>query len=187
MEVKTLISPEEYLLEERKRRDEMFEYLDGYLIEMSGASLVHNRIVKNLLIALESRLAIEGLFEALASDMRVHNPVSNSFFYPDVVVIPQPPQLLDHHFDTVLNPQVIFEVLSESTADFDKGEKFEAYQTLPSLKEYVLISQKKGNLGVYQRLAEREWKYSWFAEIESSLSLPSLSLEIPLSEIFKGV
>lgn len=187
MEVKTLISPEEYLLKERENPNKKFEYLDGNLIEMSGSSLKHNRLVKNLLIALESRLANNGLYEALVSDIRVHNPVSNSYFYPDVVVLPNPPQLLDDHFDTVTNPRVIIEVLSDSTADFDKGEKFSAYQTIPSLQEYILISQKEVKLGIYQRLSEREWKYTWFAELEAALPLPSLSLEIPLSEIYKGV
>ncbi|MDX1908815.1 MAG: Uma2 family endonuclease, partial [Bacteroidia bacterium] len=149
--MKTL-TPQEYLARERSRRREegMYEYIQGNLIEMGGVSLIHNRIVGNLHVFIAARLRELG-FEVWQSDLRVTNPALDTYMYPDIVITQDEPVFADSGLDMITNPLLIVEVLSDTTEAYDRGEKFERYRSIPSLQEYVLVSQKKPLIESYYR------------------------------------
>ena len=109
---------------------------------MSGASRSHNRITVDITIQLGNQL-IDSACEVFASEMRVRTSPEVSYFYPDIIVVCGEPRFEDDTFDTLLNPIIVIEVLSPSTAAFDRGEKFEQYKQIASLEEYILISQDR--------------------------------------------
>lgn len=176
------LTPEEYLALER-RAEQKSEYVDGAVFAMSGASLRHNTIVANVIVELGRQLRGRDC-RVLASDMKVRVPDSRRFFYPDVSVVCGEPQFHDERSDVLLNPTLIVEVLSESTAAFDRGDKFQAYQQLESLKEYLLISQDKKVVEQYVRQTRDVWSYTATVGLESSLSLPSIECTLSLGATY---
>lgn len=179
------LSPEEYLTLERQA-DYKSEYFNGVMYAMSGASLNHNKIVANIIAELVPQLRGRPC-SALSSDIKVRMPDSRKFFYPDVSVVCGEPQFHDQRNDVLLNPILIIEVLSESTEAFDRGKKFQAYQRLESLQEYILISQSKPVDEQYVRQSEATWKYTAAIGLESSLSLPSIECTLNLSAVYDKV
>ncbi len=182
--VQTYLTPEEYLAFERKATTK-HEYLNGQIVAMSGASFAHNFITANTTGQLYNQL-MDGECRVAASDMRVKVPQTGSYFYPDVVVVCGEPRAEDDTFDILLNPTVVVEVLSPSTEAYDKGEKFEHYQQIASLKEYILISQGKIHVEHYCRQASG-WMQTEFRELEDVLSLFSISCELRLQDIYRRV
>ena len=179
------LSPEEYLALERQA-DEKSEYFDGVVYAMSGASLNHNKIVANVIAELVQQLRGRPC-SALPSDIKVRMPDSRKFFYPDVSVVCGEPQFHDQRNDVLLNPILIIEVLSESTEGFDRGGKFQAYQRLESLQEYILISQNRPVVEQYVRQSQAIWQYTAAIGLESSLSLPSIECTLNLSTVYDKV
>ncbi|MDT4897878.1 MAG: hypothetical protein QOH25_2955 [Acidobacteriota bacterium] len=179
------LSPEEYLALERQA-DDKSEYFDGMVYAMSGASLNHNKIVANVIAQLVQQLRGRPC-SALPSDIKVRMPDSRKFFYPDVSVVCGEPQFHDERTDVLLNPILIIEVLSESTEAFDRGGKFQAYQRMESLQEYILISQNRPVVEQYVRQSEAVWKYTAAIGVESSLSLPSIECTLSLSTVYDKV
>lgn len=175
---------EDYLAAER-RAIEKSEYFDGSVYAMSGASFEHNAIVANLITALKTRLR-RGSCRVYPSDLRVATPNRRRYFYPDVTVVCGQAQSADEVADTLLNPTLLFEVLSDSTAAYDRGRKFLAYQTIPSLQEYVLVAQDEPRLECYRRQADG-WLYTQVAVLDGGLRLQSLELELPLAEVYEDV
>jgi Uma2 family endonuclease len=176
------LTPEEYLTIERQA-EERSEYVDGVMYAMSGASFKHNVIVANLIIEIGQQLKGRDC-RALPSDIKVRMPDSRKFFYPDVSVVCGEPQFHDERSDVILNSTLIVEVLSESTAAFDRGEKFQAYQQLDSLREYLLVSQDKIFIEQYVRQAREKWTYIAMVGLESSLALPSVECTLSLKAIY---
>lgn len=163
------------------------EYKAGELIDMAGASLNHNRIASNVLRELGNRLKGKPC-EAVGSDMRV-KAADDRYCYPDVTVFCGGPQFdpLDRN-RSLANPSVIVEVLSPSTEAADRGEKFFGYILLPSLKEYVLVSQHRPRIETFIRQPEGSWLVGHFVEgLSASLLVRSLNVEIPLSEVYANV
>ena len=185
----TYLTPEEYITLERKAVPDAetvrSEYINGEIINMSGASRAHNLITINISTALHSRLRGSGC-ETYANEMRVSTPSTNSYFYPDVVVVCEEPRFGDDVFDTLLNPIVIVEVLSPSTEAYDRGEKFAHYRQLTSLQEYVLVVQDQIRVEHYRR-QERQWIFTDFEKHDEILPLPSIECELPLREIYERV
>ena len=178
--VQTHLTPEEYLAWERKAPFKN-EYLSGQILAMSGATFAHNLITGNIFNGLYNQL-IEREYEVYISKMRVKaNPIT-SYFYPDVTVVCDDPRFEDDVFDTLLNPTVIVEVLSPSTAAYDKREKFESYKQIASLQEYILVWQDKVNVERHFRL-DMQWRTIEFQDIADVLSLASIRCELPLSHI----
>ena len=120
------------------------------------------------------------------SNMRMKTSAKGAYFYPDVVVFCGDPQFEDNVFDTLLNPTLVVEVLSPSTAVYDKGEKFRHYQELASLREYVLVSQDRVRVEHY-RLAKTQWVQAEFRAPEDVLSLASIGCELPLRDVYRRV
>lgn len=139
---------DEYLHHERSVETKS-EYYEGEAWPMVGASLTHIRIVRNLLNQLVQHFKATSM-EVLASDMRVRT--GTAYFYPDIVIVDGEPKLEDTNQDTLLNPLVIIEILSPSTEAFDRGNKFSAYRKLPSLQEYVLVSQDQPRVELFRRV-----------------------------------
>src|ERR1044071_310231 len=185
MQPNIYLSPEEYLALERQA-DDKSEYFDGVVHAMSGASLNHNKIVANVITELVQQLRGRPC-SALPSDSKVRMPDSRKFFYPDVSVVCGEPQFHDERTDVLLNPILIIEVLSDSTEGFDRGRKFQAYQRLESLHEYILISKDKPVVEQYVRQTEATWKYTAAIGRESSPSLPTIECTLNLSAVYDKV
>ena len=181
---RTYLTPEEYITAERKATLKS-EYLSGEIVALSGASDTHNLITVNTLNALYNQLADRGC-RVYASDMRVGISAGVSYFYPDIAVTCDKPRFEDDVFDTLINPQVIIEVLSTSTENYDRGEKFDRYQQLESLQEYILISQDQIRIEHYLRQGEA-WVPSDFSELEDVMPLPSIGAELSLLQVYRFV
>ena len=180
----TYLTPSEYLTWERKQPFKN-EYHNGQIIAMSGASRAHNRITVDITIQLGNQL-MDSECEVFASEMRVRTSPEVSYFYPDVIVVCGEPGFEDDTFDTLLNPILVIEVLSPSTAAFDRGEKFEHYKQIASLQEYILVSQDNVRVEHYH-CQETQWIHNTFQRLEDMLSLLSIECELPLRAIYRRV
>ena len=180
----TLITPEEYLARERKALEKS-EYRNGQIHAMPGASRAHNLITVNIPSELHFQLR-ERTCEVYSNDMRVKVSAAGLYTYPDVVVVCDEPRFEDNQFDILLNPTVLIEVLSPSTAAYDRGEKFASYQKLDSLCEYVLISQDRVRVKHYLR-QEDAWNLTEFHSLTDVLQLVSIECELSLQAIYAKV
>lgn len=181
---KKLLTPEEYLHAERLAAHKS-EYADGELFAMAGTSMFHNQIASNIIHAARTRLQGKPC-RVLGSDMRV-SPTGKYYYYPDVTIVCGQPKLLDAHQDTLLNAQVIFEVLSESTGDYDRGGKFVEYRKMVSLRDYVLVSQDQVFVEHHTRQPNGTWLLREFTQLTDQLPLGSVEISIPLAEVYEGV
>src|SRR5439155_9351117 len=121
------------------------------------------------------------------SELRVKTETTGLYTYPDVSVVCGRAQLLDERRDTLLNPAVIVEVLSDSTEAYDRGKKFEHYRQIPSLREYILVSQKEPRVEQFIRQPTGEWTLKEAAGLNAEIAIPSLGITLPLAEIFANV
>jgi Uma2 family endonuclease len=177
------ITPEEYLTAEREA-DFKSEYYRGEVLAMSGASRAHNLLVKNLIVGLDNRIG--DTCNVFPSDMRVHVPANGLYTYPDVSVVCGEEEYLDAaYLDTLLNPVVLIEVLSVTTAKNDRSSKFLLYKSIPSLQHYVLVESLRIGVAVYSRGEASSWMFQEYAGREAVLTLPALGLEVPLAEIYR--
>lgn len=176
---------EEYL--ELERHAEIrSEYLDGEMFALAGASLAHNEIVGNLQASLRRQLRGRGC-GVWANDLRIRVEASDLHAYPDVVVVCEPPKLVDDGSqDTLLNPQLIVEVLSPSTESWDRGGKFGHYRTVPSLTDYVLVAQDRVLVEHFGRQPDNRWLLTTANTLDSSLDV-GLGARLILTEIYERV
>lgn len=179
------IGPEEYLASERRAAFRS-EYHDGEMFAMAGGTRAHGLIGMNIGGELRQRLKSSGC-EVYGSDTRVKIPATGLYTYPDVSVVCPPVQLEDEHGDTLLNPVVIFEVLSDSTEAYDRGRKFEHYRKLVSLREYLLVSQNEAHVDHFARTDDGIWVLRDASGMEAVLRLKTIGCELPLSEIYAKV
>lgn len=179
------MTPEQYLEIERQAEYKS-EYHSGQMFAMAGASRPHNLIVSNLVREIGNRLKGKPC-ETYPSDMRVLVAATGLYTYPDVSVACEEPEFLDSKGDVLLNPLVIVEVLSDSTEAYDRGAKFALYQKLPSLKEYILVSQNTPQVERYVRQGKESWLYSRVDVLESEVALDTLGCRLPLPEIYDRV
>jgi Uma2 family endonuclease len=121
------------------------------------------------------------------SDMRLHIPVNGLYTYPDVMVVCGNKEFIDDKKDTLLNPGIVIEVLSPSTADYDRGTKFMLYRSIPTLQHYILIDSRSYHVEKYSKTKESSWVLTEFKDLAVNLVLENLPLEIPISEIYEGV
>lgn len=183
--LKPLLTPQEYLTRERKAEFRS-EYYRGEMFAMAGASYHHNRIQQNVARHTENQLD-GGPCEVLAADMRVKVNASGLYTYPDIIVLCDKPQFEDGVLDTLLNPRVLMEVLSESTEKYDRGEKFKHYRQLPSLQEYVLIAQEEALVERHVRQPDDTWLPTEFRGLPTTLEFASILVRIALTDIYRGV
>ena len=182
---KILLTPQDYLTLEREAEYKS-EYYKGEVFAFAGASLRHNLIAANALATVHSQLR-GGPCTAFASDMRITIPQTPHYCYADVVVVCGQPQLDDAFKDNLLNPILIIEVLSPSTESYDRGKKFESYQHIASLMEYVLVSQDRPRIEQFLRQTDsRQWLYSE-TSAEGVVTLASIKCELLLKDIYERV
>lgn len=178
-------TPEQYLEWERAAPVKS-EYFDGQIFAMAGASLEHNLITLN--IGGEVRQQLKGRpCLTFSNDMRVKVSESGLYTYPDVVVVCGERTFSDAVQDTLENPTVIFEVLSPTTEAYDRGAKFAQFRRLPSLQEYVVVSQTEFLVEQFVRQADGNWLFLEASGEAASVSLPTLAVTLPLSEIYDRV
>jgi len=179
---KTHLSSAEYLTLERKSEIRS-EYLDGDMVAMSGGSREHNLIVTNIVGELRTKLKGRPC-EVYPSNMRVKVSATGLYTYPDVVVVCGEPQFEDASVDTLMNPTVAVEVLSDSTESYDRGAKFGHYRKVASLIEYLLVSQRECKIEQYIRQPEGQWLRSQVTSHSGKIELPSIGCSLDLSEIY---
>ncbi len=175
----------EYLAFERKS-EERHELVNGEIRLMSGASREHNLIVFNLASILHDELH-DRPCEAYIVDMRVKIAANGVYTYPDASVVCGGPEFEDGIFDTLLNPNAIFEVLSKSTAAYDRGEKFTSYRNLPSLREYVLVSQDAPAVEHFVRLDDGAWRFNPVEGLDGEVQLVTTEARIRLKDLYRRI
>jgi Uma2 family endonuclease len=181
----TLLTPEEYLEIER-RAERKSEYFQGEMFAMAGASFAHVVIVGNLTHELKLRLKA-GPCGVYSSDLRLRVAPNGLYTYPDVMVICGGPQFADDRRDTVVNPVLIVEVLSESTEAYDRGKKFDQYRTLPSLREYLLVAQDAPRIEEWIRQPDDNWLMAETSGMDASIQLASMVCVLPLAGIYDQI
>jgi len=179
---KTFLTPEEYLEIERQAEFKS-EYYNGEMFAISGGSPKHNIITLNVSTALWAQLRHKACL-VFSSDVRLRVLPSGLYTYPEVMVVCGEPRYADDEKDTLVNPVVIVEVLSKSTRNYDRGEKFEFYRELTSVREYVTIAQHKPRLEQWTRQDQSHWLLTEFNEFDQSVHLASIDCVLELSEIY---
>jgi Uma2 family endonuclease len=182
---KTYLTPEQYLEIERKAEFKS-EYYQGEMFAMAGARWAHNLILLNLASELRQQLRSRPC-AATSSDMRVRVSGTGLYTYPDVVVVCGEPRFLDDRRDTLLNPNLIVEILSESTEAYDRGRKFEHYRSLESLSEYLLVSSERVSAELFTRRPDGRWLLTSAARLEDSITLESAGCQLTLSNLYEKV
>ncbi len=182
---KVEITPEQYLVAERQASFKS-EYFAGEVFAMAGASYAHNLIVANVIAELRQQLKKQAC-TVVPSDLRLWIESAEHYLYPDVTVVYGEPRFTDEHIDTLVNPRLIVEVLSKSTKDFDRGEKFTMYRTLPSFAEYILIAQDHHHVEHFARRTDGRWLLTDIDRLTDSISLVSIEGQLALAEIYDKV
>ena len=159
------------------------EYYDGQIFAMAGASLPHNDIAANLLSFIRPAIANRGC-RAFGSDLRVQTP-GGLFTYPDLSIVCGEPLIIQSRPDTLTNPIVLVEVLSDATRAYDRGQKFTLYKEIPTLREYVIVDQAEVLVEVF-RLADH-WAPERYESLDATLTFKSIDLAMPLREIYRQV
>ncbi len=179
------ISAKEYLEQERKAT-EKHEYYQGEIFAMSGASLEHVIISRNIMIELGNKLKGKPC-QPFGNDLRIHIPPNTLFTYPDLSIICGNPELTDDKFGTAVNPSVIIEILSSSTRNYDMGIKFKLYRDIPTLKEYILIDSENVYVEKHTRLADNNWLLTEIKNSNELLKIESVQVAVAVSDIYEGI
>ncbi len=188
---KNLTARQNYTLEEyaelEKSSEEKFEYYDGHIRCMAGAGKTHERIVGNMITALNIALRGRGC-GVYSSNLKVKVPAYPPYRYPDVTALCGEEifeKLLG--LDVLVNPSLIVEVLSDSTKSFDIGDKFTYYKSIESFTEYLLIDQDKPHIVLYTKQSADAWLHREFNSLDDKFYLPSLDCEISVADIYENV
>ena len=162
------------------------EYHDGEIIPMPGGSPDHNQITGNFYASLN--FAFRGQpYRVFMADLRLWIPDYRLFTYPDVMIVEEPLELLAGRRDTVTNPLVVAEVLSDSTEKYDRGDKFKMYRSVPSLKEYLLLSQTRVHVEHFVKNEHGQWTLSDYEGEETVVKLATVPCAVTLKELYDKV
>lgn len=179
-------TPEEYLRLERST-EERHESLDGLVYAMSAESLAHGQICVNILGELRTQLRGRDC-QVLSPNMRVRAGSAGLSAYPDATVVCGEPEFQDEHRDVLLNPTVIFEVLSPSTERYDRGEKFLRYRTeVETLADYVLVAQERPRVKRLSRMSDGSWQHEVLEGLSAVLNLRSINCRVALADLYDRV
>lgn len=178
-------TPEEYL-ELEEAASYKSEYRDGEIVPLTGGTTNHNKIALNF--AANLKFALRGQdYDIYIGDLRLWIPRYRQYTYPDVMVIQGEPIYTGTGTTTVMNPLLIVEVLSKSTKNYDLGDKFIYYRSIPKFKEYILIDQTKYHVIQYTKNIEERWLLTEHESEEAILELSSIEFQINLKEIYEKV
>ncbi|ACF13032.1 protein of unknown function DUF820 [Chloroherpeton thalassium ATCC 35110] len=182
---KKYFTPEEYL-ELEEKAEYKSEYYQGEIFAMSGGSVNHCRIAINVQTGLNVAFRKRNC-EVFNGDMRVLVQENGLYTYPDVSAICGEIKFAEGRNDTVTNPCLIVEVLSKSTKDYDRGQKFELYRALPSLEDYVLIHQDKVHVEHFHKQSDGKWLFMDICSLEENLVLESVDVTLPIRDLYEKV
>jgi Uma2 family endonuclease len=184
-QLKVAVSEEEYLARERAGEDR-HEYRRGEIVAMVGASREHNLIVTDTVRSLGTQLRKRPC-ELYSNDMRLKIATLGKYTYPDIVVVCGEPRFADDYVDNLLNPTVLIEVLSPSTEAYDRGEKFEHYRAIDSLREYLLIAQDRYHIDHFVRQDDGQWLLRDADGLAATLTLASIGCQLALADVYEKV
>lgn len=182
---KKTCTTEEYL-EAEILSEERHEYINGEIRLMTGGTPNHNDLAGNLYILLKQALR-QKPYRTFYADQRLWIPARNIYTYPDIMVLEQPIQLQENRTDTVMNPCLIAEVLSRSTKDYDRSEKFRSYRTIETFQEYLLIDQYQIHVEHCVKTAEHQWLLSEYTDPQVTLTLNSVNLELKIADLYENI
>lgn len=183
---KQVYSLEDYFKLE-KSTNEKFEFWDGNVWSMSGASINHNLIVRNLNTEVDLQLRDKGC-SAFPSDLRIKVPAYPPYRYPDLTALCGKPEIEKiGGIDVLVNPQLIVGVLSDSTEAFDRGDKFSYYKSIESFSEYLLIAQHRPHVSQFIKHGDGFWMQLEFNDLSDVIKLKSVPCELSLKAIYRDV
>jgi Uma2 family endonuclease len=182
---KQKFSIEEYL-EMEAAAIEKHEYYKGEIFAMSGAKMPHNKISSNLMISIGSKLKGKKC-TPYGSDVRIHIASNTLFTYPDISIICGEPITLNNDEYNVLSPTVIIDILSASTKNYDRWEKFKLYRDITTLKEYILVDSESIHIEVFRLNESNHWELEEYNSVENTLWIKALNENILISEAYEGV
>ena len=182
---KQKISIEAYL-EMENASFEKHEYYKGEVFAMSGAKVPHNRITSNLIGELKNKLKGKKC-QPFGSDLRIHIPTNTLFTYPDISIVCDEIITLNNDEYNVLNPSVIIEVLSKSTKNYDRGEKFKLYRDITTLNEYILIDSESLHIEVFRINENNHWELEEYDNAANSVEIKTINENVLIAEIYEGV
>ena len=183
---KKILTIPEYLEWENNSIDQKHEYYKGEIFAMTGAKVPHNIITANLLGILINRLKGKSC-RPFSSDQRIHIPQNTLFTYPDISIVCGEIITLENDDWNVLNPSVIIEVLSPSTKNYDRGEKFKLYRDIPTLKEYILIDSRAMGIEAFRINKDLHWELEEYKNADEILNISTVNVGLKLEEIYEGV
>lgn len=180
-----IINADDYLTQEIASETRN-EYRNGVVVPMTGGTPEHNFIAINLITILKFALRGQAYDLALA-DQRLWLPEPNLYTYPDVMVARRPIERKPDRNDTVMNPIIIAEVLSKSTQAYDRTEKFAAYRSISTLRDYLLIDQYQPHVELYSRVDENQWLFREYGQLSDRVVLDAVSVEIGLADLYEAI
>ncbi|MEA3276005.1 MAG: Uma2 family endonuclease [Pseudomonadota bacterium] len=186
LQPKTGYTFDDYLAAERAALETRHEYVAGDVFAMTGATENHNIIVANIITALTLQMRGRPC-RVYAKDMKVRVDASDAGTYPDVTAICGERGFYDGRRDVPLNPSVIIEVLSDSTEAYDRGDKFALYRALPSLREYLLVSQHVMRAELYVHQADGHWMLGDHGVADNAVPLASIDCSLSLADVYDKV
>jgi Uma2 family endonuclease len=180
------LSFDDWLAAERAMTDARSEFVDGEVFAMTGATEAHNLIATNVVRELGTQFRRRPCY-IYAGDMKVRVDAANIGAYPDVMAVCGERSFHDQRRDTITNPTLIVEILSDSTEAYDRGDKFSHYRRLPSLRTYLLLSQHRVSAELYVRQDDGLWLLSTYESLSETVPLESVGASLALAEIYDKV
>jgi Uma2 family endonuclease len=162
------------------------EYRNGEIIPMTGGTPNHNEIAGNLYILLKSIFKNQN-YRVFYADQRLWIPAANLYTYPDVMVVPKPLELQTGRTDTLINPVFVAEVLSKSTQNYDRSEKFAAYRAIANFQEYLLLDQYRIHVEHHVKTGVNQWLFSEYDDPLVKLSFSSFDFQIQIADFYENI
>lgn len=181
---KTILTEQEYLQFE-KESQRKHEYFEGEIFAMAGASPRHNVIFKNLFLDLGNKLKGK-ICQPFGGDLRIHIPENTLYTYPDISIICRDIVNEESDIESLTQPTLLIEILSESTQNYDRGAKFKLYRDIPTLKEYIMVDSESIIVECFRLNENNHWELEEYKNLDDKLHIPALSLQIPLKDIYEG-
>ncbi|MEH2340012.1 Uma2 family endonuclease [Nostoc sp.] len=178
-------TPEEYL-ELEEAADYKSEYIDGQIIPMAGGTINHNQIALKLSTDLNFAFKRQN-YRVYMGDVRLWIAQKRTYTYPDVMILAGEPEFFNNRRDIILNPQIIVEVLSKSTKGYDREDKFQAYRTISTFQEYLLIDQTRIHVDQFSKIGKKQWTLREYDEEDEAIALVTVPFEISLQDLYNKV
>jgi Uma2 family endonuclease len=182
----TMYSEEEYLRLENDALEKS-EYFQGQIIKMAGAAPNHNRVKDNVIGEIYPVLKKNKSCKSSSSDQRIHIPANSLYTYPDIIIVCGPNKFSKLDRITIVNPSVIIEILSPSTTDYDRGQKFKLYRDIETLLEYVTIDSRKADAQVFRRMPNNQWILADDAfSLTETITIHTIGATLQMADLYDG-